>query len=268
MVGHVLDVPTNLPLRLLASDRALLPAGPFRYKNVYHFFMQHACGGGPTAARVDAACKRMGWPESRPGGPSTSTGVGWGHLTSTDGAHWTEQPVALAPPFVDIGAKKTQAEQGYAGFDVTGYFTGSAQLVNGEPRILFPAVFRAPNITAEFPNCMAGNVPGRQNVDCFFDIQLAVPKNLSDPWLKDWVITGTPFSHDIKWKGQSHYFVWEDPDQAFRDPLNPNRWLLIHDTCKCSRSLCVFFRSSKQRLHSWRSEDRRPVARAAGDRGR
>jgi len=144
MVGHVLDVPTNLPLRLLASDRALLPAGPFRYKGVYHFFMQHACGGGPTAARVDAACKRMGWPESRPGGPSTSTGVGWGHLTSTDGAHWTEQPVALAPPFVDIGAKKTQAEQGYAGFDVTGYFTGSAQLVNGEPRILFPGPRPAP----------------------------------------------------------------------------------------------------------------------------
>ena len=77
-------------------------------------------------------------------------------------------------------------------------------------------------------SCMIGNVSGRQNIDCFFDLQLAVPKNLTDPELKEWRIVATPFSHDIKWHGQGHYFVWEDPDQAFRDPLNPHRWLLIH----------------------------------------
>ena len=59
--------------------------------------------------------------------------------------------MALAPPFVDIALRKTQADQGYAGFVPTGYFSGSAQVVNGQPRLLFPAVFRAPNVTAEVP---------------------------------------------------------------------------------------------------------------------
>eukprot|EP00663_Eupelagonemidae_sp_cell21sb_P011567 gene11567-biopygen202 len=28
-----------------------------------------------------------------------SNGIAWGHLTSPDLAHWTEQTVALAPPY-------------------------------------------------------------------------------------------------------------------------------------------------------------------------
>ena len=119
------------------------------FNGVYHIFMQHTCGGGPAA--VDARCCRMGWPPLNPGAPCASRGVGWGHLTSVDAVHWKEQPVALAPPFVDIALHKTQVEQGYAGFITTGYFTGSAQVVNGQPRLLFPAVFRRPNVTAEFP---------------------------------------------------------------------------------------------------------------------
>jgi sucrose-6-phosphate hydrolase SacC (GH32 family) len=120
------------------------------FNGVYHIFMQHSCGSGP--ADMDARCCRMGWPALDPGGPScASQGVGWGHLTSVDAVHWKEQPVALAPPFVDISLRKTQAEQGYPGFVSAGYFTGSAQVVNGQPRLLFPAVFRAPHVTAEFP---------------------------------------------------------------------------------------------------------------------
>jgi hypothetical protein len=81
--------------------------------------MQHACGGGP-AAGVDAACLKMGWPRLPNHGPAESQGVGWGHLTSVDLASWVEQPVALAPPFVDIHTGKTQQEQGYAGYLTTG----------------------------------------------------------------------------------------------------------------------------------------------------
>ena len=88
---------------------------------------------------------------SERGAPPVPAASGAGHLTSVDAVHWKEQPVALAPPFVDLSLRKTQAEQGYPGFVSTGYFTGSAQVVNGQPRLLFPAVFRAPNVTAEFP---------------------------------------------------------------------------------------------------------------------
>lgn len=43
-VGHVNDI-----------------SGPFEYNGVYHLFVDHACGGGPAAKRVDAACLEMGW---------------------------------------------------------------------------------------------------------------------------------------------------------------------------------------------------------------
>ena len=135
--------------------------------------MQHACGGGRSATRVDAVCNEMGWPLTA-SGLSESQGVGWGHLTSLDLATWVEQPVALAPPYVNLQTKRTQEQQGYPSYSTTGYFTGSAQVVNGQPRLLFPAVFRAPNVTAEFPSCMIGNTTGRQNTDCFFDLQMAI----------------------------------------------------------------------------------------------
>ena len=144
-----------LLLLLSATDSRALPQindpnGPMFFNGIYHIFMQHGCGGGPAVA--NARCCRMGWPPLKPGGTScASQGVGWAHLTSVDAVHWKEQPVALAPPFVDIAARTTQAELGYQDFVTTGYFTGSAQIVNGQPRLLFPAVFRAPNVTAEFP---------------------------------------------------------------------------------------------------------------------
>ena len=179
------------------------PNGPMYFNGVYHLFMQHACGGGSHDRIIDPICRRMGWPGGQ------SAGVGWGHLTSLDLAAWTEQPVALAPPLVDIRTGRTQQQQGYPDMINTGYFTGSAQIVDGVPRLLFPAVFQAKNVTQMFPNCMIGNVTGRQNADCFFDLQMAIPKNLSDPFLRDWEIVATPFSHNIKFHGGEHNFVFE-----------------------------------------------------------
>lgn len=141
--------------------------------------IQHVC----DIVEYPQICSKMGWPHEYP-----NFGIGWGHLTSTDLAHWVEQPVALVPPFVDIAANLTQAQTNYPNKISSGYFTGSAQILNGTPSLLFPAVFRGPAVETEFPNCTIGNKsfpwtdPGKpDDSPCFFDLQLAVPTNLSDP---------------------------------------------------------------------------------------
>jgi sucrose-6-phosphate hydrolase SacC (GH32 family) len=192
-------------------------------------WIMHAVVARQRSASTPPAWKWAGgWPRLPNGGPAESRGIGWGHLTSTDLAHWVEQPPALAPPFLDIRSATLQPPGAIA----QNYFTGSATVVNGQPRLLFPTVYSQPNVTQYFPDCTVGNksFPWSNDTACWCDLQMAVPSNLSDPFLADWKIVATPFPHTIEYEGKPHNFVFEDPDQAFRDPHNPNRWLLIHDT--------------------------------------
>ena len=84
-------------------------------------------------------CVDMGWPYAADG-TQLSTGVGWGHITSTDLVRWTSRGPALAPPFVDIKANRTAQDAGFYGVNdaVVGYFTGSAAIIDGVPRLLHP----------------------------------------------------------------------------------------------------------------------------------
>lgn len=86
--------------------------GPVYYRGVYHLFFQ-----------------------SNPHSLGSNNDIHWGHATSTDLIHWTEQPIALEPG-VDIpGGSQSLLWSGSAWVDtgnVTGLKTGS-----DDPILLF-----------------------------------------------------------------------------------------------------------------------------------
>jgi len=100
------------------------PCGPFFLAPFYHLFFQY----NPNAAV---------WGDMH-----------WGHVVSTDLAHWKHLDFALEPS---------------ENYDWAGIFTGSVTMIEGKPVIIYT---------------------GQTDVEqqC-----LAYPKNLSDPYLLEWI---------------------------------------------------------------------------------
>ena len=238
------------------------PNGPFFFAGVYHLFFQHSCSG---SANTTTVCAKIGWP-----GGKTDGFIGWAHLTSTNLADWYEQPVAFAPPFADLRSNVTQYQAGFydaSEYTVEGYFTGSATIVNGQPRMLIPTVVQGKQVTKMFPDCEGAGAGGEwsNTSRCLFDLQVAIPKNISDPLLRDWVVSYTPFPHNMTApNGMPHNFVFEDPDQAIRDPTDPQRWLVIHDTSGPPGSGLVTPELLSITGDDWASADVRATARSLG----
>ena len=137
---------------------------PFYYNGVYHIFMQAMFPGVP------------GW----------NGAIGLGHLASRDLASWKELPPALVPgawggPPGRVGEP--------AGNTTGGYYSGSATLVGGVPRIVVPAVWGS-----DHPDGPGTGPGGAGNCDwlkmkgsaCFMVYVQTKPVNLSDPWLTEW----------------------------------------------------------------------------------
>ncbi|KAK9833773.1 hypothetical protein WJX74_005433 [Apatococcus lobatus] len=102
----------------------------------------------------------------------------WAHVASTDLVHWKRLPTALYPD---------------RSYDTSGVFSGSATLYNGIPYQLYTGV-------SQF-----------QELGYYFQVQaVALPANLSDPMLVDWV------------KPADNPIIPAPPDgatnQQFRDP--------------------------------------------------
>jgi hypothetical protein len=136
---------------------------PFFYEGVYHIFMQAMF----------------------PGVHEWNGAIGLAHLASRDLSSWKVLPAALLPgrwggPPGAVGQP--------AGNATGGYYSGSATLVNGVPRIVVPAVWGSDHPTGP------GTGPGgagncnwmSMKSNCLMNYIVSEPTNLSDPWLVDW----------------------------------------------------------------------------------
>jgi beta-fructofuranosidase len=148
------------------------PNGLFQFRGVYHVFYQHNPRGAAWGA------------------------ISWAHVASTDLAHWTRLPLALAP--------------GPQSYDADGVFSGSVTVVDGVPRLLYTCV----SLFA---------VRGY-----YFQQQCAAePVNASDPWLREWRKRDDINPLAMAPPPGGVHSQWRDPSRAWRDaPGGPWRLLL------------------------------------------
>ncbi|XP_021716466.1 fructan 6-exohydrolase-like [Chenopodium quinoa] len=134
------------------------------------------------------------------------TQIVWGHSTSTDLINWTPQPIALIPS---------------EPYDINGCWSGSATILPGnKPAILYTGI----------------------DTQKYQVQNMALPKNLSDPYLKEWVkvpqnplMVGTPSNDNI------NASEFRDPSTAWQLP--DGKWRVIVGTQHFKRGLAVIFTS-------------------------
>jgi hypothetical protein len=108
-------------------------------------------------------------------------GTVWGHGVSADMVYWAHLPVAL------------WNDQWW---DFTAVFTGSATIVDGVIKILYPGLYVTHNQTT---------CPNTDPKSSGITINVAVPTNTSDPFLRSWrknaapVLNGTSSDPSTAW---------------------------------------------------------------------
>lgn len=131
----------------------------------------------------------------------------WAHSTSKDLVNWTPQPIAIGPQIL--------ANQ-------NGSWSGSATILPGnKPAMLF-----------------TGINPQNQQVQ-----DLAFPKDLSDPYLKEWVLVPQPPNPVMAPTPQNQINA-----SSFRDPttawmLPDGRWRVLIGNKRGKRGIALMFRS-------------------------
>lgn len=135
----------------------------------------------------------------------------WAHSTSTDLVNWTPHEPAIYPSISS---------------DINGCWSGSATILpDGKPAIFY-----------------TGINPQNQQVQ-----NLAVPKDLSDPFLREWVkFPKNPLMAPTQANGLNA--------SSFRDPttawLGPDkRWRLVIGSKRDRRGLAILYRSKD--FHNW-----------------
>ena len=177
---------------------------PFEYNGVHHLFMQATFPGSPSY---------------------NGFGIGLAHLRSTDLAHWTVEKPALVPgawggPIGGVGRP--------AGNATEGYYSGSATMVNGVPRIIIPAVFfdeamrHTCPIKCADPDSWHCMLNGEWRQRCAMVYTLSMPANLSDNRLADWTEPVTIV--DGRYDGvQPHSPSFDDTTHAWIDDEDADR---------------------------------------------
>ncbi|KAL2899582.1 Fructan 6-exohydrolase [Bienertia sinuspersici] len=135
------------------------------------------------------------------------TEIIWGHSTSTDLINWTPQPIALSPS---------------ESYDINGCWSGSTTILPGnKPAIVYTGIDNQK-----------------------FQVQnLALPKNLSDPYLKEWykvpqnpIMFGTPSTSNT-----INASEFRDPTTAWK--LSDGKWRAIVGTQQGKRGIAVLYTS-------------------------
>jgi sucrose-6-phosphate hydrolase SacC (GH32 family) len=205
---------------------------PFEHAGIFHLFMQ---ANFPGIA---------GW----------NGAIGLGHLASRDLARWK---VGLPPALLPGKWKGPPGAVGQpAGEPLGGYYSGSATVVDGVPRIIIPAVFSedascngACTHDQDSGNpwlCMLNETAVRR---CAMLYTTSSPANMSDIWLANWTAPIT--IADGRADGvQPHGPGWDDTTHAWQDeedlaaarrqnrPTGEVPWRFAGQTTVCKTPAC------------------------------
>lgn len=191
---------------------------PFEYSGIHHLFMQ----------------------ANFPGVADCNGALGLGHLTSPDLAHWRVAKPALVPGHWTGPIGKVGQPSGNA---VGGYYSGSATLVDGVPRIVIPAVFfhggTCPVTCADKDNWHCNLTTPAQKEACAMTYTYSTPANLSDPFLEEWTEPITIV--DGRADGiQPHSPSFDDTTHAWQDPEDraTDTWRFAGQTTVCRTLGC------------------------------
>ena len=185
---------------------------PFFFRGKYHIFMQ----------------------ADFPGVQDWNGAIGIAHLSSPDGATWTALPPAMLPGRWG-GPPSTVGNPG--GNATGGYYSGSAAVVDGVPRLVVPAVF-GHDANTSLVQCVGGRAGWySMHSGCHMSYVFTEPADLSDPDLKEWKEPVTII--DGRTDGvQPHGPGLDDNTHAFPDPTTPGRWLFVGQTTVCQTASC------------------------------
>ena len=178
--------------------------------------------------------------------PGWNGAIGLGHVASRDLAHWTVLPPALVPgqwpgPPGRVGQP--------AGNATGGYYSGSATVVDGQPRIVVPAVFGT-----DVPGQFSCRWTAMHGSNCTMLYVVTTPANTSDPWLRQW--TEPVVIVDGRVDGvQPHGPGFDDVTHAWRDPQDPQTWRFAGQTTVCATPGCTSTSDTPEYLQLWASKN-------------
>lgn len=194
------------------------------YRTAYHFQPPKHWMNDPNGPVIYKGIYHLFY-QYYPNSAFWHTEIVWGHSTSTDLINWTPQPIALVPS---------------ESYDIYGCWSGSTTILPGnKPVILYTGI---DNQKYQVQN-------------------MALPKNLSDPYLKEWVkvpqnplMVGTPYNNNL-----INASEFRDPSTAWQLP--DGKWRVVVGTQQGKRGLAVIFTSED--FITWRNTEH-PLHSAEG----
>lgn len=176
------------------------------HRTAYHFQPPQNWMNDPNGPLVYKGIYHLFY-QYNPNGAFWQPDIVWAHSTSTDLINWTPQPIALTPS---------------EPYDINGCWSGSTTILPGDtPAILYTG----------FSNQK-------------YEVQnLALPKNLSDPYLEKWVkVPPNPLMVVTPDNNNSfNASSIRDPTTAWRLP--DGKWRLIIGTHQGKRGIAVLYTS-------------------------
>ncbi|KAI3455570.1 hypothetical protein Pfo_012233 [Paulownia fortunei] len=240
VLGNVVEIEaSHIVHRDLQSLQTSLPANQ-PYRTAYHFQPPKNWMNDPNGPMIYNGIYHLFYQYNPEG--AVWGNIVWAHSTSKDLVNWTPHPIAIYPT--------TQQS------DINGCWSGSATILpGGRPAILY-----------------TGINPQNQQVQ-----NLAIPKNLSDPYLIEWI--KSPYNPLMAPTVENKIDA-----SSFRDPTTAwlgrdGRWRVIIGNKRGRRGMALLYRSkdfvhwtkAKHPLYStkdsgmWECPDFYPVSTSSVD---